>query len=267
MQFDIFTLQDLSYLPEFEPPGWGDLVPRFEYFLNSKFCLPLKITVNQQPIAIGASIQHQDTAWLACIITHPDHRSKGLGYQITKRLLESIDNQQFKTVYLIATELGFPVYQKLGFELEGEYTHFKKLDSDTSESASFDSIITYQNKYLSQMYALDAWVSGENRQVILHENLASAKLYVVDNQLLGFYMPSLGDGLIVAQTDEAGLSLLNLRNQVKNYAIVPNDNSLVINYLTQNNSEVYQKSRRMFWGKKRPHQLRNLYHRINGQLG
>lgn len=267
INFEVFTPQDFAYLPEFEPPQWGDLAPRFEYFLASDFCFPLKITLDNQMVAIGASIKHLDTAWLACIITHPEHRGKGLGYQITKKLIETIDRLHFQTIYLIATDLGFPVYQKLGFELEGEYSHLKRVVNENISNPSSNLILNFSEEYRQAIYNLDKLVSGENREAILAENIQWAKLYITGNQLLGFYMPSLGDGLIVAQSNEAGLALSTLRLETKNYAIVPNDNTLIINHLLENGFEKVLRSRRMFLGKKRPNQLHNLYHRINGQLG
>src|SRR5688572_32638579 len=39
----------------------------------------------------------------------------------------AISVQQCETIYLIATELGAPVYEKCGFETETEYLYFKDL--------------------------------------------------------------------------------------------------------------------------------------------
>src|SRR5689334_22721457 len=110
MKFTPFELQDLEHLPAVQPADWGDLRPRFKYFAETPFCHPIKGSVDGQMVAVGTTIYHADTVWLACIITHPQFRNMGLGKKMTEQLLESIDRDRYTTVYLDATELGFPVY-------------------------------------------------------------------------------------------------------------------------------------------------------------
>jgi GNAT superfamily N-acetyltransferase len=58
------------------------------------------------------------------IIVHPDHRGRGYGKAITQALLDRIDRTRYRTVYLDATDMGFPVYQSLGFVEEVRYGHY-----------------------------------------------------------------------------------------------------------------------------------------------
>jgi len=119
-----FLPGDLEQLPYLQPADWGDLMPRFRYFIDSPFCKPIKIEEQGQVIAIGASMFHKDTVWLACIVVHPDHRKKGLGATITQDLISDVDSNVYPTIYLDATDFGYPVYKKLGFEVETEYAHY-----------------------------------------------------------------------------------------------------------------------------------------------
>ena len=80
-------------------------------------------------------------------------------------------------------------------------------------------------------------------------------------------MPTLGDGLIIAQNSHAGMELMKCRFQDKSYAILPLDNKKGIKYLTQNKYEQFRTSCRMRLGKRREVQLNNIYNRVNGQLG
>lgn len=266
MQFRAFETTDLACLKDFEPPNWGDLTPRFTYFLQSPFCKPIKLLINQQMVAIGTSISHQNTAWLACIIVHEQHRNKGLGKLITQQLINNIDSEKCKTIYLDATEMGYPVYKKLGFEIDTEYAHLKAPTIRHEQQVS-DLMVSFDPKFTAQLFALDQQVSGEERSVLLSEHLASAKLYLNHAALEGFYMPTLADGLIVANTQNAGIELIKHRLQTNDFAALPINNTLAIHFLEQQNWQIYRTSKRMFWGKKRTWQPQNLYNRISGQLG
>lgn len=142
MKFEDFTLNDLDQLPSLEPPNWGSLTPRFLRFIQSEHCSPVKLTLDGHAIGVGTTIRHEDTAWLACIIVHPDHRNKGLGKLITEHLINSLDRNLYQSIYLIATELGYPVYKKLGFELEKEYVHLKSEEERPESEISPKSFLT-----------------------------------------------------------------------------------------------------------------------------
>jgi N-acetylglutamate synthase-like GNAT family acetyltransferase len=266
MIFETFGHSDLNNLKEFEPPGWGDLVPRFSHFIQHSFCQPLKLTKGGKTVGIGTSIFHEDTAWLACIIVHPDHRNKGLGHTITQKLIDDTHRQQFETIYLDATDLGYPVYKKLGFEVQTQYSHFKLLQPLPAIEGS-GLVSSAGEKYREQIFQLDRDVSGEGRQMTLAEHISSSLVYQVDDRLEGFYMPTLDNGLIVAATERAGLELMRYRLRDKDFAVLPVDNKPAIAYLHQNNLHHLRNSRRMILGKHRQTQLQHLYNRISGQLG
>lgn len=266
MQFRAFETTDLACLKDFEPPNWGDLTPRFSYFLQSPFCKPIKLLINQQMVAIGASISHQDTAWLACIIVHEQHRNKGFGKLITQQLINNIDPKKCKTIYLDATEMGYPVYKKLGFEIDAEYAHLKAPTVAHKPQVS-GLIASFEPKFTAQLFALDQQVSGEGRSVVLSEHFEMTKLYLNHTTLEGFYMPTLADGLIVANTPNAGIELMKERLQTNNVAALPINNTIAIHFLEQQNWQIYRTSKRMFRGEKRTWQPQNLYNRISGQLG
>ena len=266
MQFEPLDHSDFPYLKEFEPPNWGDLVPRFRYFIDSDFCNPIKLAVNNRTVAIGTTIMHRDSAWLASIIVHPDHRNRGYGTIITRRLIDSVDTRQFSTIYLDATDLGYPVYKKLGFEMEAAYAHLKSSENITGLQLS-EFITPYSQAYLQQVLQLDKNISCEDRQAIITENLSTAQLFVNNGRVEGFYLPSLGNGLIIAGNDIAGIELVKCRLENNYYAILPEDNISTINFLQQNNLQQFRISRRMFMGIKRPWKSNRIYNRISGQLG
>lgn len=266
MQITAFEIADINRIDELEPVGWGDLKPRFRYFTSHHFCRPLKITDNGKIVAIGTTIAHTDSVWLATIITHPDYRNQGLGTTITKALIDSVDPKRYSTIYLDATEYGYPVYKKLGFEVEAEYNHY--LAPATIDFTKFNKhIVPFDARYERAIYKLDQLVSAENRTTTLSEEITDSMLYVHENNVQGVFFPSLGDGLIIASHEEAGKELMKLRAQSFVKASLPAKNEAGNAFLKENGFEFKRISRRMRMGDKREHNLQLLYNRISGQLG
>jgi hypothetical protein len=262
-----FTENDIAFLPALEPEGWGDIRPRFEYFLRSDFCKPIKIEENGVPVAVGTTIFHADTAWLACIITHGEHRNKGLGSAITRSLIESVDRNRYTSIYLDATEFGYPVYLKQGFEVEGQYAHLRR-EGDAPEKPQSIHLQPFEERFREQAYALDRFVSGEDRRGVMAEFLAGASIYVgAQGELQGVYLRSWSDGPIIAANDHSGSALMKLRFAERPTAVLPLDNAAGLKFLQENGYHMAKTSRRMILGKHRVWQPARLYNRISGALG
>lgn len=262
-----FTEEDIAHLPALEPEGWGDIRPRFAYFLKSDCCKPIKIEENGQPVAVGAAIFHADTAWLACIITHGEHRNKGLGSAITRSLIESIDRNRYPTVYLDATEFGYPVYLKQGFEVKGQYAHLRR-EAVAADIAFPPRIEPFNESFRNAAYVLDYLVSGEDRRGVMAEFLTDASVYIdLNGDLQGVYLPTWSDGPIIAATDAAGFALMQIRSATRPTAILPVGNTEGLKYLQENGYNMYKTSRRMILGPRRVWHPERLYNRISGALG
>lgn len=266
MKFSTFDISDLQILIEFQPVDWGDLVPRFQYFIDSPCCHPIKLSNEEEAVGIGTSIFHEDTAWLACIIVHANHRNKGLGNFLTQKLIDDIDRSKYQTIYLDATDFGYPVYKKLGFEVETNYIHLRK-EGATATSTISEKIIPFRAEFKENLLRLDAQISGEKRGGILSDFLNSASLYVHENEVQGFYIPDWGDGPVIAKNDVAGLELMKLRCHEKEVAILPSTNPIALNFLEEQGYVIYKTSKRMILGKKRAWKANGIYNRISGQLG
>lgn len=262
-----FTEEDIAYLPALEPEGWGDIRPRFAYFLKSDCCKPIKIEEDGRPVAVGAAIFHADTAWLACIITHGEYRNKGLGSAITRSLIERIDRNRHATIYLDATEFGYPVYLKQGFEVEGQYAHLKR-ERDTPSLPQSTHIQPFNEHFREAAYALDRLVSGEDRRGVMGEFLTDAFVFIGSNgDLQGVYLPTWSDAPIIASTDVAGFALMQVRASARPVAILPLGNTEGLNYLQEHGYSMYKTSRRMILGPRRIWHPERLYNRISGALG
>jgi hypothetical protein len=171
-----------------------------------------------------------------------------------------------KTIYLIATELGEPVYKKLGFEIETEYVFFKDLVKNSDWTAS-PEVVPYNPSYRDQIEAIDKFVSGEDRMVHVERFLATGFVHITDDAINGFYLPDFGDGLILATKLNAGLDLMRLRLAAKDNASFPIENVDALQFMHSNNFQEFKKAKRMRLGPKRELNLQFVYNRIGGNVG
>jgi ribosomal protein S18 acetylase RimI-like enzyme len=59
----------------------------------------------------------------------PEYRRQGIGYEITKRLIEECHKLGIDWIQLIASADGRKLYEKLGFEIMGNYVPMKLKNS------------------------------------------------------------------------------------------------------------------------------------------
>lgn len=59
------------------------------------------------------------------VLTYPHHRKKGYGSAVLRELIEEAKRLGVSAITLSATQDGLPMYQKLGFEIDTQYTEMK----------------------------------------------------------------------------------------------------------------------------------------------
>jgi GNAT superfamily N-acetyltransferase len=259
------TAKDLEHVTPLQPEGWGDILPSIQYYCASDFCYPLKATVDGALVGIGTAIVHGKTAWLAHIVVHKDYRNKGIGTIVTNSLIDLVNTSSCKTILLLATTLGEPVYRKFGFQVEAQYLFFDHGTLPPAESSPH--IVEYHQKYEDIIFKLDYNVSGEDRKRLLKEHSAETKLFVEHGELIGFYAATLGEGLIVAENCDAGFALMKLKFANNTNFCLPENNEAGINFLTRHGFKVYRKASRMILGENIVWDGKKVYSRIGGNLG
>ena len=126
MNIEPLTKKDLDQLAPLQPQGWSDIKPALQFYLANPFCHAVKIGTSKRVTGIGSGIVFGRTAWLAHIIVDPEFRGKGLAHKIVSHLLEKLTALQCESVSLIATDMGYPVYEKAGFKKQTDYVFLKK---------------------------------------------------------------------------------------------------------------------------------------------
>lgn len=256
---------DLPEVSSLRPEGWGEITPWFSYYLTHPFCVPFKALDGGRIAGTGAVIFFGKNAWLAHIIVRPELRGRGLGSAIVWHCLEFAAAKGASSVSLIATELGFPVYVKAGFRTVCGYTIFSR--SGPVPFCGDQKIVPFEERFRTEILSLDRHASGEDRGCVIGEHLNGASVYDDGGKIAGFYLPSLGEGLVVSISAEAGEALLRLRASEKTVAGIPSDNTGAAAVLASMGFSPSGKATRMIIGDGLSWRPEMFFSRIGGNMG
>jgi ribosomal protein S18 acetylase RimI-like enzyme len=258
--FDLSDINDISHL---QPEGWLPIQPYYHFYTRHNFCYPIKCVAHNKIVGIGSAIVHDHTGWLAHIIVDKDYRNQGIGTVITETLMNQL-GPLVRTMHLLATPLGEPVYHKLGFQKDTAYVFLR--DGKTEVNLG-QQIKAFEPKFKDSVLRLDNIVSGENRGRLLEPHLEHAKIIVESGDVIGIFIRELGEGLVMALTQEAGEALLAMKHSDSAYASFPMENEVAAKFLVNHGFVEFRKAIRMYYGEKIHWQPDKLFGRIGGNLG
>ena len=258
---------DLPLVSGFQQPGWRDILPAHAFYLASPFCKPVKVTAGDEIVGIGCGISHGNTGWIAHIIVHQNHRRRGIGRAVVDHLVALLSSSGCESISLVATDDGLPLYSKVGFKTQIPYAFFVRSGPVVDADVSSDRVRRYQVADQAQLLSLDRAISGEDRTRFLVDKMAGAQVYEDMGVVFGFYLPEAGEGLVMADTVDAGIALMDVRVRNVNAAVLPTVNTHGTEFLANAGFKETKRSTRMVWGKQFPWKPDRLYNRIAGNLG
>lgn len=261
------TASDLDAVTLLRPVGWPEITAIHGEYLAKEGCYPRKILVDGQIAGIGTGIVHRGTGWLAHIIVAEAFRHQGLGSSMVSHLITELKNLGCRTLSLVATDLGFPLYVNQGFQVEETYLCLTR-GSTTPPPRTSPSLTNYEPRYFPQVASLDREASAEDRRIFLEDKLEGAILFLRGEEVEGFFLPAWGEGLVVAKTAAAGTALLDVKIATGSSRIfLPESNLWGVEHLIQRGFTETSRVRRMVLGERLGWKPRWLYSRIAGNLG
>ena len=266
MAIERIILNDLEQIKNLQPKGWSDIIPDIKFYIESTFCTPIKATIDDKIIGIGVLITFENTSWIAHIIVDSTYRNKGIGSQIVNELLKKVKQSSIETCSLIATDLGKLVYLKTGFRTVTDYTFLQKEKQFIDCSVS-KNIVSFEEKYRKAIYDLDRLISGENRTILLKDFLHSSILYIESKNVIGYYIPTLKEGPIVANSVYAGIELMKFKYSKIDKAVLPSENIEGLDFLKKMGFVETSKVTRMTFGKDLEWNPHKIFSRIAGSFG
>jgi len=261
-----FTHTDLVRISHLQPDGWQDIGPFFRFYLEASYCRPFKIEDGQEVVALGAVILHAKTAWLSHIIVAPRTRRRGKGLAMTRRLIDEAEDHGRKTQFLIATQMGQPLYESLGFEVSCEYFCYQA--PELCEVGPHPAVRQLVMADAPAILALDREASGEERAGLLSSQVTSGWVFAGADTIDGFCLPTLGEGLVVARSPEAGIALMQMRFVTTDVMpTLPSVNGAANDFLREQGLAHKRTLARMVRNGDDPLQQHMLFNRIGGHVG
>jgi len=261
------TLDDIDDVNRIKPDDWADLSAIHRFYVLSEFCKPIKISVDGKLAGIGTAICYGTTAWLAHIIVAKEFRNRGFGSLIVSFLKDYLLRDcSCQSITLTATDMGFPVYAKLGFSLQSEYVTLVS-DGVLRTQEISERVVRMSESDLPDVLGLDREISGELRASILRPFIGDAYVCKSGRSITGYYLPGLGEGAILATDAQSGIELLKLKAGTKSRIVMPKENEAGIDFLKANDFRETISVRRMLCGNEFAWKPRNIFSRIGGFAG
>jgi predicted N-acetyltransferase YhbS len=160
-------------------------------------------------VGVAAGAVFGASGWVGGVAVVPDWRRVGLGGALTAAIVEHLAGRGVATMLLHATDLGRPVYERLGFVAEAGY---RTLAGPGLPGASpRPPLRPGRAGDLAAVAALDRAATGEDRGRLLAALWPAGGLVAEEaGRPVGFHLasPWRPGGLIVAGDPRAGLALL-----------------------------------------------------------
>lgn len=199
---------------------WGDRAAWFRFAVTHPGCrVVVAVDGDDTVIGTGVTTLNGPAAWIGTIWVASAWRGRGLGRTLTEATVEAGDAAGARTLILVATEAGRPLYERLGFEVTAWYRTMEAPGraggTDPHASRPDRPVRAFRPDDLGPMAALDARATGEDRAHLLAAFAgAETSRVVVDagDRPTGFLVrPPWGGGATIAPAAEDALALLDDR--------------------------------------------------------
>ncbi len=214
--FTIRTMEPADAQPiaeAFARQGWGDRRNMLDWVIGHPLARPYVAVADGAIVGTGIACVNGSVGWIGTIWTEPGWRRRGIGLALTRMTIEAAEQAGCRSLVLVATEAGRPLYERLGFKVE---TSYRILEAPGSATWAIDPRIRpFRPTDLEGMRALAQTATGEDR---LHLLAAFASpetgrcLERPDGSLAGFAVAApWGSVHAIAPELEDGLAILRDR--------------------------------------------------------
>jgi GNAT superfamily N-acetyltransferase len=116
-------------------------------------------------VATSVATRYASSGWIGHLFVRPELRGHGLGTRMTSVAMDVLQRAGCPTILLVATDLGRPIYERMGFQVESHYHEMRgPALPQTAELAPYRPLLPSDRAALA---ALDRQVSGDDRGLIL----------------------------------------------------------------------------------------------------
>ncbi len=118
-------------------------------------------------VGTGVASVHGPTGWVGVIFVTPDCRGTGLGRRITRTVIDHLEANGVRTMLLIASPMGRPIYEGEGFRVLDRQVRFTIDGLSPAETPPDARLRPFAPSDLKALVALDRSVTGEDRNEVI----------------------------------------------------------------------------------------------------
>jgi len=201
--------------------NWGDRTLFFRFAAASDACRPFVAEADGAIVGTGVGAIHGPIGWVGAIFVAPEARRRGLGAALTTAVVETLEAAGCRTLVLVATELGRPMYERMGFEMQTTYRTIEApglaYDGARPVDGASGTIGAFRTDDLDALAGLDAVVTGEDRRHLFaaFASPESARCLVGDDGgVRGFVVRApWGGGATIAPDPDDAIRILEARRR------------------------------------------------------
>jgi predicted N-acetyltransferase YhbS len=145
--------------------GWGDRRAHLDFSVGRPFCHTFVAEMDGVIVGTSMGTVNGEAGWVGLIFVAPEQRGKGLGAALTAAAIDVLETAGCRTLLLVATEMGRPVYERLGFRTDTSYEVFSApgLPDDRPDPA----IRSLSSADAATVAATDRAATGEDRAALI----------------------------------------------------------------------------------------------------
>ena len=195
---------------------WGDRRTWFEFATTQPACRPVVAELDGALAGTGVGTANGSVGWVGTIWVDPARRGAGLGRALTQAVIDGLEAAGCRTLVLVATEAGRPLYERMGFELQTRYRILEAPGLDPAAVAPDPEVRPFARADLDAICALDLAATGEDRGHAIRRFASpeTSKVLDVDGAIRGFVVRApWGGGATVAPDPGDAMRLLEARRR------------------------------------------------------
>jgi GNAT superfamily N-acetyltransferase len=196
----------------YQSGGWDARRSFLVRFLENPACQSLVGTSDGAVVATGMATVNGPVGWVGSIFVDAGRRRHGLGRAMTDEVCARLEAAGCTSQVLIASEYGRPMYETMGFEIDGWYQILEAFPARQAPAAAQGkSLRRMRPDDMARVGPLDMRATGEDRSRLLSPLADTGWLLESGDDLLGYLISVLPESAaLVASDREDALLLLDL---------------------------------------------------------